>query len=116
VRRGHRGTLRNGGNQASVGQIGCAGRSMAAAPQMAGWFRKKINATGDFTLHGVTKPLTLDIDSFKCMTYPQDKKEHCGANATGTFNRADFGISYGEKYGFKMDVKLAIQVEGVRVG
>ena len=71
---------------------------------------------GELTLHGVTKPLTLNIDSFKCMTYPQDKKEHCGANATGTFNRADFGISYGEKYGFKMDVKLAIQVEGVRVG
>ena len=69
---------------------------------------------GELTLHGITKPLTLKIDSFKCTTFPQDKKEHCGANATGTFNRADFGISYGDKYGFKMDVKLAIQVEGVR--
>jgi len=69
---------------------------------------------GDFTLHGVTKPLTLKIDSFKCMTYPQDKKEHCGADAIGTFNRADYGISYGDKYGFKMDMKLAIQVEAVR--
>ena len=69
---------------------------------------------GEFTLHGVTKPLTLKIDSFKCMTYPQDKKEHCGADAVGTFNRADYGISYGDKYGFKMDMKLAIQVEAVR--
>ena len=69
---------------------------------------------GDFTLHGVTKPLTLKIDSFKCMTYPQDKKEHCGADAVGTFNRADYGITYGDKYGFKMDMKLAIQVEAVR--
>jgi polyisoprenoid-binding protein YceI len=69
---------------------------------------------GSFTLHGVTKPLKLTINSFKCITVPQDKKEHCGADATGTFNRADYGISYGEKYGFKMDVKLAIQVEAVR--
>jgi len=70
---------------------------------------------GQFTLHGVTRPLTLTINSFKCMTYP-DKKEHCGADLSGILNRADYGISYGEKYGFKMDVKLAIQVEGVRAG
>lgn len=75
---------------------------------------KPTEIEGEFTLHGVTKPLTLKIDSFKCMTYPQDKKEHCGADAVGSFNRADYGISYGDKYGFKMDMKLAIQVEAVR--
>jgi len=75
---------------------------------------KPTEIDGEFTLHGVTKPLTLKIDSFKCMTYPQDKKEHCGADAVGSFNRADYGISYGDKYGFKMDMKLAIQVEAVR--
>ena len=77
---------------------------------------KPTEIEGEFTLHGVTKPLTLKIDSFKCMTYPQDKKEHCGADAVGSFNRADYGISYGDKYGFKMDMKLAIQVEAVRAG
>jgi polyisoprenoid-binding protein YceI len=69
---------------------------------------------GELTLHGVTKPLKLTINSFKCMTYPNDKKEHCGADASGTLNRADYGITFGDKYGFKMDVKLAIQVESVR--
>jgi polyisoprenoid-binding protein YceI len=68
---------------------------------------------GSFTLHGVTKPLTLTISSFKCVNSPMDKKEHCGADASASFNRADYGISFGDKYGFKMDVKLAIQVEGV---
>jgi polyisoprenoid-binding protein YceI len=68
---------------------------------------------GEFTLHGVTHPLQLTINSFMCKTYP-DKKEHCGADLSGDLNRADYGISYGDKYGFKMDVKLAIQVEGVR--
>lgn len=70
--------------------------------------------SGDLTLHGVTKPLVLTIRSFMCKEYPQDKKEHCGADATATFNRADYGITFGDKYGFKMDVKLAIQVEGVK--
>jgi polyisoprenoid-binding protein YceI len=69
---------------------------------------------GQFTLHGVTKPLTLTINSFMCKPNPMDKKEHCGADASGTFNRADYGIAYGDKYGFKMEVKLAIQVEGAR--
>ena len=69
---------------------------------------------GSFTLHGVTKPLNLTINSFKCINSPMDKKEHCGADASGTLNRADYGIAFGDKYGFKMDVKLAIQVEGVK--
>jgi polyisoprenoid-binding protein YceI len=70
---------------------------------------------GEFTLHGVTRPLNLTIHTFLCKTYP-DKKEHCGADVSATLNRADYGISYGDKYGFNMEVKLAIQVEGVRAG
>lgn len=73
----------------------------------------KIN--GQFTLHGMTRPLTLTINQFKCTTsFPNDKREHCGADASATLNRADYGIDYGQKYGFNMDVHLAIQVEGIR--
>ena len=71
---------------------------------------------GEFTLNGVTKPLTLNIDQFLCKPNPMTKKEVCGADAHATFNRKDYGLSYGEAYGFKMDVKLAIQVEAVRQG
>jgi len=73
-------------------------------------------AEGQFTLHGVTHPLTLTVNSFKCMVNPMDKKEHCGADLSGTINRADYGINYGDKYGFNMGVRLAIQVEAVRAG
>jgi len=70
--------------------------------------------TGDLTLHGVTKPVALKITSFKCIQHPMLKKEVCGADASGTFSRADFGVNYGEKYGFKQDVLLRIQVEAVK--
>jgi polyisoprenoid-binding protein YceI len=78
----------------------------------------KFNATGPteaqgtFTLHGVTKPLTLKIESFLCKPNPMTKKEVCGAEASATFNRNDYGINFGDTYGFKMWVKLQIQVEG----
>jgi len=69
---------------------------------------------GEFTLHGVTKPLTLTINQFLCKPNPMTKKEVCGADASAIFNRKDFGMAFGESYGFKMDVKLAIQVEAIR--
>jgi polyisoprenoid-binding protein YceI len=70
--------------------------------------------TGSLTLHGVTKPVALKIDSFKCIQHPMLKKEVCGADATGTFSRADFGVNFGQQFGFKQDVVLHIQVEGIK--
>ena len=69
---------------------------------------------GVLTLHGITKPVTLTINSFKCIEHPMLKKQVCGADASGSFNRADFGVNYGQQYGFKQDVLLRIQVEGVK--
>ncbi len=69
---------------------------------------------GTLTLHGVSKPVTLTINKFKCITNPMTKKDVCGADASGTFNRADFGVSYGQAYGFDMAVALQIQVEGIK--
>jgi len=71
---------------------------------------------GDLTLHGVTKPVTLTIRSFKCMPHPMKKKEFCGADAITTINREDFGVGWGKAFGFGMDVKLAIQVEAFAAG
>jgi polyisoprenoid-binding protein YceI len=68
---------------------------------------------GNLTLHGVTKPMTLNIDLLKCIPHPMLKREMCGADASGTFNRDDFGLGMGKEYGFKMDVALRIQVEAV---
>jgi len=69
---------------------------------------------GNFTLLGVTKPLTLKINKFKCIQHPMLKKEVCGADASAEFKRSDFGLNYGMAYGFAPEVKLAIQVEAVK--
>jgi polyisoprenoid-binding protein YceI len=71
---------------------------------------------GELTLHGVTKPVKLVINSFKCVPPrpPMMKTERCGADASTSFNRADLGINAGQTMGFKMDVKLAIQVEAAK--
>ena len=69
---------------------------------------------GTLTLRGVSKPVTLKIDQFGCRPHPMRKKEVCGARATGTINRDDFGVVYGKDYGFKMATKLDIQVEALK--
>jgi polyisoprenoid-binding protein YceI len=77
---------------------------------------KPTEVQGELTLHGVTKPLTLTVGSFLCKINPMSKKEVCGADASATFNRSDFGISFGKEMGFRQEVKLAIQVEAVKAG
>lgn len=74
---------------------------------------KLVGANGDFTLHGVTRPVSLQIDHFRCAPHPMNKKPTCGANATATIKRSEFGIA---KYvpAVGDEVKIAIQVEATK--
>ena len=76
---------------------------------------KPTEVQGELTLHGVTKPVTLKVESFLCKYIEFTKKDTCGADASGTFNREAFGISYGKDLGFKMDILLRISVEANKV-
>jgi len=69
--------------------------------------------TGELTLHGITRPVNLSINSFKCMPHPMLKRDWCGADALASINREEFGMPSGKEYGFKMEVTLRIQVEAV---
>jgi polyisoprenoid-binding protein YceI len=69
---------------------------------------------GTLELRGVSKPVKLRINQFTCKPHPMLKKEVCGADASGEFQRDEFGIDYGKNYGFNMNVKLAIQIEAVK--
>jgi polyisoprenoid-binding protein YceI len=68
---------------------------------------------GELTLNGHTKPVNLTISRFKCLPHPMLKREFCGADASGSFKRDEFGLEAGKDYGFSMDVALRIQVEAV---
>ena len=48
--------------------------------------------TGDLTLHGVTKPVTLDVTLIGAGVNPLSKKYTVGFEATGTLKRSEFGV------------------------
>jgi polyisoprenoid-binding protein YceI len=49
---------------------------------------------GDLTLHGVTKPVTLDAKLTGAGTNPMSKAATVGFSATATIKRSDFGLGY----------------------
>ncbi len=68
---------------------------------------------GEITLLGVARPLTLTINSSKCVPNPMTQKEFCGADAQGEVNWSQFGMKwskFGE--GEAGQTLLRIQVEG----
>jgi polyisoprenoid-binding protein YceI len=66
--------------------------------------------SGDLTMHGVTRPVTLEVSSFNCGLHPLKKVQACGADAAVTIKRSDWGIStYSPNVG--EEVSLQIEVE-----
>jgi len=74
---------------------------------------KLVAVDGELTLLGVTKPVALKVNKFKCIIHPRLKREVCGADATAEFKRSDFGLNYGLP-NFSPEVKLAIQIEAIK--
>lgn len=82
--------------------------------KLEGWVNGvPTKAIGELTMHGVTRPMALLINSLKCIPHPMLKRELCGADVLATLNRDDYGISAGKDWGFNMAVTLRIQVEAV---
>jgi polyisoprenoid-binding protein YceI len=72
--------------------------------------------TGDLTLLGVTKPITLDVTLNKAGNYPfGDGHYAVGIDAEGSFKRSDFGMTYGVDGNIVGDeIKLIMAFEGIR--
>lgn len=47
---------------------------------------------GNLTMLGVTRPVTLTFERFKCAQNPFNKKDRCGGNAVAKVKRSDFGM------------------------
>ena len=75
------------------------------------------DVTGDFTLHGVTRPVTLAMTfNGGYVGHPQDPNARIGFSAKGALKRSDFGIAYGvpapgSTMGVSDEVTIAIEAE-----
>jgi polyisoprenoid-binding protein YceI len=73
-----------------------------------------VSLSGDLTIKGVTKPVTLTITHFKCALNPMRKLDACGANAITRIKRSEFNMG---KYAPSVsdDVTLTLAIEAVKV-
>jgi polyisoprenoid-binding protein YceI len=72
---------------------------------------KTARVEGDLTLHGVTKPIVLDVKLNKIGKNPFSKKETAGFSARTKIYRSQFGITYGLPM-VGDEVELIIEAEG----
>lgn len=72
--------------------------------------------TGDLTLLGISQPVTLEVTLNKAGRYPfGDEQYAIGIDATATFKRSDFGMTYGVDGNWVGDeVRIVIGMEAIR--
>ncbi len=74
----------------------------------------KLRVTGDLTIHGVTKEITLDVEGPTGPIKDPRGNLHMGASATAQINRRDFGVSAYPSAMIADDVAITIDVELVK--
>lgn len=79
----------------------------------------KFTVTGDLTIKGVTKEVTLDVDGPTEQIKDMQGSTRVGASASTKINRKDFGVSWNKALdnGSSVvgdDVKVSIDVEAVK--
>lgn len=68
---------------------------------------------GEFTLKGVSQPLTLTATRFGCYLNPLFKREVCGGDFEAKILRSSFGMTHSLPF-VSDEIALKIQVEGIR--
>jgi polyisoprenoid-binding protein YceI len=68
--------------------------------------------TGDLTINGITRPVTLDVEFNGVEVFPGDGRNHAGFSATGEVNRDDFGVDFNMPLGMdKMALGQKVRIE-----
>lgn len=57
--------------------------------------KNKYKLTGDLTLHGITKKVTMDLKYTGTVENPMTKKQTAGFQVTGVIKRSDFNLGNG---------------------
>jgi polyisoprenoid-binding protein YceI len=80
--------------------------------------------TGDLTLNGITRSVTLDVESNGLVDVPADGRTHFGLSAVGELRRSEFGIEFGimpigidrlalaDKVAFELDMQFVRPPDG----
>ncbi len=71
---------------------------------------------GDLTLHGVTRAVAFAVTRLDCGTDPGTGRAGCGAEATGTIKRSDYGMNYAPLLiGDEIDLRFLVTAFAVPV-
>ena len=71
--------------------------------------------TGDLTIRGVTRPVTLDVRLNKVGPYPWGSNHVVGVSAETVIRRSDFGSTYALEGGLVGDeIGLSFEIEAIR--
>jgi len=73
-----------------------------------------IGISGLLLLRGVTRPIVLKIERMHCGVIPVSGREGCGAGASSTIKRSDFGLTYAMGL-VGDDIELTFRVIAYRV-
>jgi polyisoprenoid-binding protein YceI len=74
---------------------------------------KNYDVTGDLTLHGVTKSVTVKLERIGTGKNPRSGQIITGFETTFTIKRSDFGMKF-LLAGIGDDVRITLAIEGVR--
>jgi polyisoprenoid-binding protein YceI len=75
---------------------------------------KVSEVAGSLTLLGKTHPVTLKATNFGCYMNPMLKVEVCGGDFETTIVRSQWGMTWGLNFGIIDNVRLVVQVEGIK--
>jgi polyisoprenoid-binding protein YceI len=73
-----------------------------------------VQVDGDLTMLGVTRPVSLKVENFVCGEHPMNKKPMCGAEATTTIMRSEWGMKYALPKAVSDEIKLTIPIEAYK--
>jgi polyisoprenoid-binding protein YceI len=102
---------KDGGKADFFGDAPADARFVSTAVVASG---QKARITGNLTLNGVTRPVTLDAEFYGAGKMPEQMggQENVGFHATGTIVRSQFGLGFGVPMvgdSVKLDISAAFQ-------
>lgn len=75
---------------------------------------KLVEVNGTLAMIGKTNPIKLKVVRFTCFQNQMLKREVCGGDFETTITRSQWGMEWGINRGFPDNLRLLVQVEGIK--